>query len=156
MTFTHSALERILVVKSAEDRLAQNDVPGGDAMPTPTLRRRMLEAFWYSRTKAHVRPAMVEMSDPLLQVPFQVALVQRDEEVQAFSAECAAEALAYGIRLGRPHRRSENSHSEFRYGLVQFLGEDAVPVVDRKSTRMIPPGVLRGTAATSIRPSDGR
>ena len=149
-------LQRILVMTSAEDWLAQDDVPGGDAMATPIPGRRMLEAFRCSKTKAHVRPATLGLRNPLLQDPSQVVLVQRDHEVQAFSAECAAEALAYRVCLGRTHRRSQNSHSEFRHGLVRFRGEDAVPVVDHKTIRDDPPRVLRGTVATSIPPSDGR
>jgi hypothetical protein len=39
-------LQRIFVVKSAENWLAQDDVPGGDAMATSIRKRRMLQGFW--------------------------------------------------------------------------------------------------------------
>ena len=79
-------LQRILVVKSAENWLAPDDVPGGDAVATPILRRGLLERCRYPRAKAQVRWSMVEMSCPRFQNQIQRALLEGNEEVQALAA----------------------------------------------------------------------
>ena len=74
------------MMESAQYRRAANDVAGGDTMTAPIYRRGMRERHWYPRSQAHVRPAVVEMLDPRFQGEFQVSLVQRYQEVQAFTA----------------------------------------------------------------------
>jgi hypothetical protein len=74
---------------------------------------------------------------------FQVTIIGRiwvtpeDQEIQTLPAKTATEAFAVGIRLRRPYRRSENAHAEPRDRLVEFLGKDAVPVVEHESVRMV-------------------
>ena len=74
------------MMESAQYRRAANDVAGGDIMTAPICRRGMRERHWYPRSQAHVRLAVVEMLDPRFQGEFQVSLVQRYQEVQAFTA----------------------------------------------------------------------
>jgi hypothetical protein len=148
------------MTEAAGNGRAPNNVAGGNARATLLRRWELLRRFWYLRTKTHARPAMVEMSCPRFQNRFLVALMEGDEEVRTFAAKASAGALAYGIWHGRPHRRSENSHSGVRHSLVQFLGEDAIPVVDREPMWMIarkslpellqsPPPVIRRNSVPS-------
>ena len=73
------------MMETAQYRRAANDVSGGDAMTVPIRRRRMREWRRYPWTQTHVRSAVVEMPDPRFQGEFQVALVQRNQEIQAFA-----------------------------------------------------------------------
>ena len=74
------------MMETAENRRAPNNVPGGNARATLIRRRGLLERCWYPRTKTHVRPAVVEMGCPRFQNQFQVALIEGNQEVQAFAA----------------------------------------------------------------------
>jgi len=74
------------MMKTAENRRAPNNVPGGNAMATLIRRRGLLERRWYPRTKTHVRPAVVEMGCPRFQNQFQVARMEGNQKVQAFAA----------------------------------------------------------------------
>jgi len=65
-----------------------------------------------------------------------MAFVERDQEIQTLPTKTATETFAEGIRRRRPHRRAENPHSEPGDRLVEFLGKDAVPVVEHESVRM--------------------
>jgi len=86
-----------------------------------TYRRR------YSRPKTHVRPRVIEMRNPSFQHHLEVTLIERNQKVQAFAAQCAAEALAHRIRLWRPYGCSQHPHSHGCYLFVQSLRENTVP-----------------------------
>jgi hypothetical protein len=73
------------MMETAQNRRAANDVPGGDAMAVP-VRRGMRGWHRYPRAQTHVRSAVIEMRDPRFQSELQVALVQRNQKVQAFAA----------------------------------------------------------------------
>src|SRR5712691_10358222 len=77
------------------------------------------------------------MDSPLFDGHFQVALVDRNEEVQALSAKATAQTLAYGVGFGRPHWCSQYSHAYSLHASVQVLGKDAIQVVDHESIGMI-------------------
>ena len=64
------------------------------------------------------------------------------KKVQAFAAQTSAEPLANRVRLRRPHRRAQNPHAHIGHRLVEFLREDAVPVVEHESVAMIVPECL--------------
>jgi hypothetical protein len=81
---------------------------------------------------------------------------ERNHEVQAFPTKTAAEPLAYRVCLGRPHRRSQNSYSEVHHSLIQRLRENAVPVVDHKSIRMVARQDLAELLECPFRPWIGR
>src|ERR1700693_6272072 len=91
----------------------------------------------HRRPKTHVRPAMVEMGYSWFQNELQVALIQGNEEIQAFTAQRAAEALAYGICFWRPSGCLQPPHTHSGHALVQFSGKDAVLVVEDESIKMI-------------------
>jgi hypothetical protein len=57
-------LQDVFVMKTAQNRRAANDVPGGDAMTAPIRRRGMREWRRYPWAQTHVRSAVVEMRDP--------------------------------------------------------------------------------------------
>ena len=66
-----------------------------------------------------------------------MAFAERSQEIQTLPAKTATKAFAVGIRPRRPYRRSENTLAEPRDRLVEFLGKDAVPVVEHESVRMV-------------------
>src|SRR5438128_7490506 len=55
------------------------------------------------------------MDSPSFDSHLQMALVERDHEVQTLAPEAAAEPLTYRVGPGRPVRSSKNSHSEVRH-----------------------------------------
>jgi hypothetical protein len=63
-------------------------------------------------------------------------LVKRNQEVETLSAKAAAESLAHRVRFRRSHRRPHHSYTQIGKALVDFLGENAVSIVDDKSVRM--------------------
>ena len=63
------------------------------------------------------------MESPLFDGHFQVALGERNEEVQALSAQASAQTLAHGVRFGRPYRCSQYSHTHSLHASVQVLGK---------------------------------
>ena len=102
-----------------------------------------------------MRPASVVVHSLLFDGHFQMAFVDGDQEVQTLATKTSAEAFAHGVCLRRPHGRSQNPDAQIRHAFVQLLGEDAIPIVDHESVRMVawqPPA----TAAGSIPRSDGR
>ena len=54
------------------------------------------------------------MDSPIFDSHLQVALVERDHEVQTIAPEAAGEPLTYRVGPGRPVRSSKNSHSGYR------------------------------------------
>src|SRR5215831_7637369 len=66
-----------------------------------------------------------------------MAFVERSQEVETLPAKAAAESLAHRVRLRGSHRRPQNPYTQIGKALVDFLGEDAVSIVDDKSVRMI-------------------
>src|SRR5512132_156957 len=77
------------------------------------------------------------MDSPLGDSHLQVALVERDQEVQTFAPQGPAQALAYGVCLWCPHRCSQYAHAQRGHSSVQLLGKDAIPIVDHESVRMV-------------------
>jgi hypothetical protein len=101
------------------------------------LRWRRLQWHRYARTKAHVGPSAIVVVDPQLKTASEMPLTQRDQEVQTLSTHGAHKALTYGVCFWRPHGCSQNPDAHVRHGLVQFLREDAVPIVDHEPVRMV-------------------
>jgi hypothetical protein len=90
-----------------------------------------------TRTQGHVNAAVVVVEYPPIENVLQMPLSQRDEEIQALPTDRSDQAFANSIRLGRPERRPQYAHAHVSDGLIQFLREDAVPVVDEEAERMI-------------------
>ena len=55
-------------------------------MAVRAMRRGWIHRRRYTRAKAHVRPAVIEVRHPRSQDQFQVALIAGNDEVQAFPA----------------------------------------------------------------------
>ena len=87
--------------------------------------------------KAYVWSSAIVMVDLRLKRPPQMSLTQGNHEIQTFSTRSAHEAFAYRIRLGRPYRGSQNPDAHICHELVEFCGENAVPVVDYKAVWMV-------------------
>jgi hypothetical protein len=81
--------------------------------------------------------ALVVMKYPMVENVLEMSLSQRDEEIQALSADGSHQTFASGMSFGRSSRRPTDAHAHSRYGLIQFPWEDAVPVMDEKTERMI-------------------
>src|SRR5260370_2014344 len=63
--------------------------------------------------------------------------VEWNKEVQTLPPKAAAESLAHRVRLRGSHRRPQNPYTQIGKALVDFLGEDAVSIVDDESVGMI-------------------
>ena len=59
----------------------------------------------------------------------EMAFVERNQMVETLPTEASAQSLAYGVRLWRAHRRPQNLYTKVCKILVDFLSEDAVPIV---------------------------
>ena len=129
-------LQPILMVESAENGSASHRMALRNSMALSGLLRGRTYRRRYSRPKTHVRPRVIEMPNPSLQHGLEVALIERNQKVQEFAAQCPTEALAHLIRLWRSHGCSQDPYSHGGYFFVQFLGENTVPVMNEESIRM--------------------
>jgi len=66
-----------------------------------------------------------------------VALIQRNHEIQTFSADRPDQAFAERVRLRRPHRRLDDRQFHRRDRPIDTPGVNAVVVVDDVSMRPI-------------------
>ena len=85
-----------------------------------------------TRSQAHLNTAVIVMAYPPLENVLQMPLSQRNEKIQALPTDRSHQAFATGICLGRLRRRPQCAHAHSGHGFIQFLGENAVTVVDRK------------------------
>ena len=79
----------------------------------------------------------IVMRHPLFPDDVQMPFVERHQKLQALTTQASAEPLAHRTRLRRPRRRAQNPKTHVRHCLVQFLREDAVPVVDQEPVGMV-------------------
>src|SRR6516162_236056 len=100
-------------------------------------------------------PPAVIMRGPLTNNPWEMTFVERNQEIQTFATKAPAQSLAHGVRLGGSHRRPQNSYSQIGETLVDFLCEDAIPIVDQEAVEMIARQRFPETAAGSMPPWDG-
>src|SRR5215469_7130696 len=84
-----------------------------------------------------MRPAPVIVDGPISNSPLQMTFVEWHQEIQTFATKAPAHSLAHGIRLGGSHRRSQNSYPQVGESLVDFLREDAIPIVNEEAVGMI-------------------
>ena len=96
-------------------------------------------------------PPSVAVDSPIFDSHLQVALVERDHEVQTIAPEAAGEPLTYRVGPGRPVRSSKNSHSGYR--VVKSLCS-AVCIMNIAWRRRPLNGRLL-FLETTIHPSDG-
>src|SRR5258707_9896912 len=84
-----------------------------------------------------MRPPSVVVRRPVPNSHLQMPLVEWNQEVETLPAKAAAESLAHRVRFRGSHRRPQNPYTQIGKALVDFLGEDAVSIVDDESVRMI-------------------
>jgi hypothetical protein len=77
------------------------------------------------------------MRDPRCQNELEMSLMERNQEIQALATQTPAKTFAQRIRFRRPHWRSQYAHTHACYLFVQFLGEDAISVVNHESIGMV-------------------
>jgi hypothetical protein len=66
-----------------------------------------------------------------------MTLVQRNHEVQIFSSQGANDAFTDRIDHGRPYRRLDHAQSQIPDPLVNFFGENSIPVMNQEAIRVI-------------------
>ena len=111
--------------------------PVGILCLCPSDRTILLGAFREARPQGRVWASAVVMHGPALQNHLQLALAEWDQEVQALATQSSAEPLANGVRFRRQHRSAQDPHAHVRHRPVEFFREDAIPVVDQESVRMV-------------------
>ena len=84
-----------------------------------------------------MRTATIVMPDELTKDSFEMTLAQRNDPIQAFSADGADQSLAKRFRLRRSSRRFQDADSETAHGAIRVSGEDRVAIVDQESVGMI-------------------
>ena len=91
-------------------------------------------------------PAPVVVRDPLFEKTPEVPLIQRDQEIQAFTAHCTYHSLTERVRLGSLKWRLQNPQVHGLQCRIELRGVDAVPVVEHK-----PVGVWAPSSSGKIR-----
>ena len=97
-------LQPVLVVQSAENCLATENVPCRKAMTMAARRWRWLDWVGNARTETGVNSSVIVMGDPLHQELFEMSLPKRNQEVEAFPSDRPDQSLTDGVCLGRSHR----------------------------------------------------
>jgi hypothetical protein len=77
------------------------------------------------------------MADELANNSPEVILSQRNEPIQAFSANRANQSLAEGVRLGCSGRRLQDAQSEAPQFGIEIRRKDTVAVMDHESVGMV-------------------
>src|SRR5215472_6286179 len=84
-----------------------------------------------------MRPPAVIVDCPIPNRHLQMAFVEWNQEVETFATKAAAESYAHRVRLGSPHRCTQNSYTQVRETLVDFFSEDAISIVDDEAVGMV-------------------
>src|SRR5215469_12809952 len=82
--------------------------------------------------------AFIVMSHPLFENCPQVALIERNQEVQTLAPQASHQAFAESIRLGRSEGRFQNAQAHRLQGRVELGRVNAVAVVDEKPVWFLP------------------
>ena len=108
------------MMQSAQYSLAAHSMALRKPVSMFGLRRRWMkrDRDRDARSQVHVNAAVIVMAYPPLENVLQMPLSQRDEEIQALSADGSHQALANGICLGRSRRRPHYAHVHGGYGFI--------------------------------------
>ena len=102
-----------------------------------------------------MRPSPIVMGDPLTKDGPQLALVQRNHEVQTLAPYGAHQPFAEGVGRRRTHRRFDRGQSHRGHGSIDPFGVNRVSIVDHESVRLVPgndhPKLLRGPLGRGMR-----
>jgi hypothetical protein len=79
--------------------LARKKMPGG------SLLYRFPRGIWYTWSQTRMRSTLIVVADPLFEQTPQVPLVNRDQEVQAFAANCTDQSLTERVGMSVQLRR---------------------------------------------------
>ena len=117
-------------MKAAENGAASYFVTPRTIMP--------IRALWWGRTQWRryrwsKMPAVIVMRYLRSQNELEMAFMERNQKIQPLATQAPAIAFAHRIRF----RRSQYAYTHAGYLLVQFLGEDVIPVVNHKSIGML-------------------
>ena len=82
-------------------------------------------------------PPVVIMRGPLVNNPSEMTFAEGNQEVKTFATKAPAQSLAHCVGLGGSHGRPQDSHPQVRETLVDFLSEDAIPIVDDEAVGMV-------------------
>lgn len=128
--------EPVVVVEAAEDR-AGDPACSRRQLVACGMRRHRQAVWWIRqpRPEARVGPAAVVVVHPLAEDQPEVALVERDEPVEAPAAQGPDESLAVRVRPGRPDGGSQDAQPEGAGGGVGL--EDGVAVVQEEAVAVI-------------------
>ena len=66
-----------------------------------------------------------------------MAFVERKQEVETFATKAAAESFAHRVAFRGSYWRPQNSYTQIRQTLVDFLSEDAISIVDDEAVGMV-------------------
>ena len=89
-----------------------------------------------ARPKAGMWPTAVIVRDPLFENAPQVLLVQRNQEVQTFAADCSYQPLAESVRLGSPEWRFQNPQVHCPQCRIEIGRINAVAIVNEEVLRL--------------------
>src|SRR6516165_613407 len=81
--------------------------------------------------------AFIVMSHPLFENSPQVALIERDQEIQTLAPHASHQAFAESIHLGRSKWRFQNGHTHRLQGGVELGRLYAVAVVKEEPVRCV-------------------
>src|SRR6516165_9029134 len=76
--------------------------------------------------------AFIVMSHPLFENSPQVALIERNQEIQTLAPHASHQAFAESIRLGRSEGRFQNAQAHRLQGRVELGRVNAAAVVDEE------------------------
>ena len=82
-------------------------------------------------------PPAVIVHGPIPNSHVKMAFVEWNQEVETLATKAPAQSLAHRVRLGRSHGRPQNSYTQVRQTLVDFLSEDAIAIMDDEAVGMV-------------------
>ena len=89
-----------------------------------------------ARSQARMRSSPVVMCDPFLENAAQVPLAKRNQEVQAFAADCSYQWLTESVCLGSPEWRLQYPQLHPLQGGIEIGRVNAVAIMNEKVLRL--------------------
>ena len=108
------------MVQATQHSFVTHSVARWKSVPMIGAGRGRSKRVRYPRSQTHMNSALVVMKYPMVENVLEMSLSQRDEEIQALSADGSHQTFASGISFGRSSRRPTDAHAHSRYGLIQF------------------------------------
>ena len=99
--------------------------------------RQLVGRLWKPGPNARVRPALIVMRNPASQYTAQLVLRQRDEKVQALSAQGANDTFTKTVSLGASIRRPLDPKTQVGNRPVEHRRKVLVAIMDEKMVTMV-------------------